>query len=258
MRALRLLSNGKQINGKAKYQVFCFPHAGGGAAFYNKWAAAFNGSVEVFGVQYPGHFDRLAESPATHLEELINPILDEIGSYTDRPIVLFGHSLGALVAYTISLKLNKPPLLLGVSGRNSPVHRATTAIHKMGDEALLADLIRQGGTPADLLENIEAMQLFMPAIRADYQIAETYVFRPGSKLLDCPISLFFGANDPDIEIAAARDWRFMTNRYFKQHMFPGGHFYLTAQCSEVVLALQQDIEVALRGGIDKTQICVSR
>lgn len=248
MKSLRLLSNQEQPNRNVQYRVFCFPHAGGGAAFYNRWGIAFNGHADVYGVQYPGHFDRLAESPATNLEELVTPILAEIETYDDLPVVLFGHSLGALVAYSIALELNPPPLLLGVSGRNSPRHSATTAIYKMGDAQLLSDLYKQGGTPAELLENPEAMQLFIPAIRADYQIAETYICRPGVKPLDCPISLFYGKNDPDIEVSSARDWRFMTTKCFRQYVFPGGHFYLAAHCPEIVLTLQRNIETVFTGG----------
>ncbi len=131
MKSLRLLSNRGKINERANYRVFCFPHAGGGASFYKKWEEAFDVGVDLIGVQYPGHFDRIKESPATNIEELTDPICEEIEAYTDIPVVLFGHSLGALVAYTISQKLSNPPLLLGVSGRNSPQYTFNTSIHKM-------------------------------------------------------------------------------------------------------------------------------
>lgn len=245
MKSLRLLSNRGKINERANYRVFCFPHAGGGASFYKKWEEAFDGGVDLIGVQYPGHFDRIKESPATNIEELTDPICEEIEAYTDIPVVLFGHSLGALVAYTISKKLSKPPLLLGVSGRNSPQYTLNTSIHKMDVNDLILDLYKQGGTSFDILDNFEAMQLFIPAIRADYQIAETYVLPSDAKLLDCPISIFWGEDDKDIHISAVSDWRFMTKRNFKQHIFSGGHFYLESQFKKVVNTLQQDIEKAL-------------
>lgn len=229
--------------GPAGPRLICLPHAGGSASYYLPLAARLSADFDVYGVQYPGRQSRRDEPPVTDPDELVARIAEALLPGTDRPTVLFGHSMGALLAYEAARLLwrytGRPPAALVVSGRAAPGSHPSPApsSRDKGDDELIEEIRKLGGTAASLQADDELMRLFLPAIRADYRIVETYRHRPGPPL-DCPLTALTGAGDPRVTGAQAQAWAAFTSRAFAVRTFPGGHFYLSEQWDAVAAAIE--------------------
>lgn len=210
-----------------------FHHAGGGASFFRNWSGhpLLNG-VDVYQMELPGRGRRFLEQPQSDLDVLLadlDPVLREVaGAY--RHVVLFGHSLGSLFAYESALRFQergRHPRALIVSARRAP-QLATPEPwrHHMDERALIGELRRLGGTQEEVLANDELLQLFLPAIRADFKLTETY--RPAMRtLIECPVVTLRGAADREVSAADVARWDAVAAGAFASKTYEGDHFYLS-------------------------------
>jgi pyochelin biosynthetic protein PchC len=208
-------------------QLVCFPHAGGAATVYHGLSAELAGRVQVVAVQYPGRQDRFGEAARTAIEELAEPVAEALAG-RDRPPALFGHSMGALVAFEVARLLHaagRPPVALHVSGRLPPQLPDVEALRERTDEQVVAELGRLGGTNQDVLANRSLLEMVLPAIRADYQALRRYRLRPGP-VLACPVVALTGDSDPLVTVEQQLGWQDHTTGPFDLRVYPGGHFYL--------------------------------
>jgi pyochelin biosynthesis protein PchC len=223
--SLRRFSQGR---GEGRVLV-CFPHAGGAASFFAPWARLLPSGIEMVAVQYPGRQDRRDEPLPTDIGALADQIAEELVALAGRPLALFGHSLGALVAFEVAgrLEQSREPDLIGliVSGRRAPSSRGPQVAHRLDDETLLAEAVRLGGTPRSLLQDAETIDMILPPIRADYRMLAAYRWPPGPPLR-CPISAYCGASDPRVVGDEIGEWRTHTTAAFEVRSFTGGHFYM--------------------------------
>lgn len=215
----------------APARVVCFPHAGGAAGFYFPLSKALSPTVETLAVQYPGRQDRRTEPALGNVEELTDGIVEALVPLLDgRPLALFGHSMGAVLAYEVARRLGNeaapPPALLFASGRRAPCRRRVEDMHLREDQALLDELRKLGGTDPELLDEPDVMRLLLPAVRRDYQAIETYRHRPGPEL-GCPVTVLTGDRDDRTTLDEAGDWKHHTTGGCTLRVFPGGHFFLT-------------------------------
>ncbi|MBD9723943.1 thioesterase II family protein [Streptomyces caniscabiei] len=221
----------------APVRLLCLPHAGGSASAYHPMALALAPAADVLAAQYPGRQDRYAEPPASSVRELAERIAEAVSGDDDRPLALFGHSMGALVAYEVALALQtagRPPARLFVSGRRAPSTPWTgPRLHLGSDAELLRAVRRLGGTDGQVFEDEELVQLVLPALRGDYRALETYEPRPDDRL-SCPLTVLTGDADPVTPVADARAWAGHTDGPTELCVFPGGHFYLNERPEEVV------------------------
>ncbi|MFM9588409.1 thioesterase II family protein [Streptomyces scabiei] len=221
---------------EAAVRLLCLPHAGGSAGSYLPMARALAPRADVLAAQYPGRQDRYAEPPTTSVRELAERVVDAVGGDDDRPLALFGHSMGAVVAHEAALRLEaagRAPLRLFVSGRRAPsVIRDRGNLHRAGDAELLAAVRDLNGTDSEVLEDEELVQLVLPALRGDFTALETYEPRPGDRL-GCPVTVLTGDADPVTPVADARAWADHTDGPTEVCVFPGGHFFLNDRPGEV-------------------------
>ncbi|KOU85966.1 oleoyl-ACP hydrolase [Streptomyces sp. XY58] len=221
----------------APVRLFCFPHAGGAASYYFPMSRALSPSADVVPVQYPGRQDRRGERCVDDLMELADRVTRELLPRCDRPVALFGHSLGASLAFEVALRLQEAgepaPVALFASGRRAPSHhRENQLVHLAPDEQLLAEIKGLSGTDPAVLADDELLRSVLPAIRGDYKAAETYRYRPGPALT-CPITVLTGDADPAVTAEEAAGWADHTEGPFALHRFTGGHFYLNQHAAEV-------------------------
>ncbi|MET8560890.1 alpha/beta fold hydrolase [Streptomyces flaveolus] len=240
------------VHADARIRLFCFPHAGAGSGAYRAWISALAPDIDVRPVELPGRDGRYAEPPRTSVTDLAHgcagELLAALGHETEnRPYALFGHSLGAVVAYEtarVLLRRGRPPAMLVVSG-SEPPHRLTAPArpcHRLPDDAFLAEVIRLGGTSPDIREERELLRVMLPALRADFTAAETYRHRPGGLPLPIPIAVYAGSEDMTLVQRHLDDWRRLTRVPVVRHRrFPGDHFYLDAGRALVLQALRHDV-----------------
>jgi surfactin synthase thioesterase subunit len=232
-------------------RLVCFPHAGGSASYYYPLSDAMSSSTEVLALQYPGRQDRRAEPLIDNIPALADQVFTALRPWADRPMTLFGHSMGATLAFEVALRMELvgiSPLCLFVSGRRAPSTRRNESVHKGTDDAIVAELQKLSGTASELLGDEELLRMVMPAIRSDYKAIETYRYEPGPKL-KCPVHALVGDSDPKATPAEERAWAAHTEGEFTCQVFPGGHFYLNNHQSEII-NLVSDRIVSTTGGID--------
>jgi medium-chain acyl-[acyl-carrier-protein] hydrolase len=233
-------------NPQARLRLFCFPYAGGGASVFRSWADQLPNPVEVCAIQLPGREDRHRDALFTDLPSLIATLLPDFVACLDHPFVFFGHSLGALVCFELARQLrqqNHPmPLHLFVAGRRAPqVTDSDPPIHNLPDDRFIAELRSYKGTSEVVLQNAELMALFLPILRADFAMNETYVYTTQSPL-NCPISAFGGLEDHTVSFENLKAWQAQTTASFDLQMFPGGHFFLKSASNQVLKAISQQLQ----------------
>jgi surfactin synthase thioesterase subunit len=230
-------------------RLLCFPHAGGAASYFAPLARALPAStdadagagIEVLGLQYPGRQDRLSEPALDSIPALVEAIVPELRGWLDRPFALFGHSMGAIVAFEVALALEQQdvePLGLLASGRRAPSTWRDEHVHRGGDDRILAEVTRLAGTPSQLFADDDVRQMMLPALRADYKAIETYVWEPG-RPLHCPIWALVGETDPLTTVHEAAAWSAHTTGPFQLRTFPGSHFYFATPTPDLVALLTQ-------------------
>jgi medium-chain acyl-[acyl-carrier-protein] hydrolase len=229
--------------------LFCFPHAGGNASVFRDWAEEFPKEVEVCAIQLPGRGGRIFEPPAVSLVETIAALSEAFRPYQDRPFALFGHSLGALVGFEFARRLramNIRPVHLFVSGRGAPQlpDPEPPIRHLPAAEFVEAVRWRYQGIPDEILRDGEMMNLWLPALRADITIDETYRYREEASL-DCPISCFGGLDDGGATVESLAGWRDQTSGAFAMTMLPGGHFFIQSARQAFLRAIAEELERSL-------------
>lgn len=230
---------------RAKIRLFCFPYAGGSSLIFRTWGNALGSSVAVCPARLPGRERRLMEKPFTSAQALVEAAADAILPHLDRPFAFFGHSMGAIISFELARYLrrhNRPqPTRLFISGRSAPqLGVKESATYSLPDAEFAEELLRLNGTPREVLEHPELMQLMLPLLRADFEVCQTYQYLPEPPL-DCPITAFGGLNDQDVSGEMVGAWREQTSRPFNLWMLPGDHFFVNSAQERILQILSRDL-----------------
>jgi len=220
----------RDIRAAARMRLFCLPHAGSGSSAFYRWKRELPATIDVCPVLLPGREARLREGSLIDAAALVRQLIASTGPYLDVPFAIFGHSMGSLLAYEWAVQLAEAkipgPVCLFVSGRDGahlpPPH---PEIHRLGDEEFVAELQRRfGGTSDSLLADAELRDVFLPILRADLNLVETYRHGPDT-MLHCPMMAFAGTDDYSVSDAGLEAWGTLTTGDFSARRFPGDHFY---------------------------------
>ncbi|RII13402.1 Linear gramicidin dehydrogenase LgrE [Streptomyces sp. YIM 130001] len=220
-------------------RLLCVPHAGGSAGFYLPFSDALSPELNVLAVQYPGRQDRRREPAARSIAPLADALFGLLDPEDTTPLALFGHSMGAVVAFELARRLEadgRPVSLLVASARRGPFLPPGPSFHHLGDAAILAEVERLNGADGLPPEHPGLLKLALPALRADFQAVETYRAAP-APLLTCPVIAMTGVDDPRVPPADARAWSAVTTAPVTLSVHPGGHFYLLARVPEIATEL---------------------
>lgn len=224
-------------------RLVCLAHAGGSASFFVSTSRHLLPDCEVLAVQYPGRQDRRHEKPLEDVAELADTIAQQLVVWNDRPLAIFGHSLGAVVGYEVTHRLTElgsPPSALIVSGRRAPSRYREESVHLLNDRDLIAEVESLGGTNPLALADYEMAQMIIPALRSDYKAVESYRHIERSAF-HTPIYAHVGLDDPQVSISEAEDWRNHTSGQFKLYKYRGGHFYLNAEGAALTANIRRNI-----------------
>jgi medium-chain acyl-[acyl-carrier-protein] hydrolase len=173
----------------------------------------------------------------------------ELRPHFDKPFAFFGHSNGGLMVFELARALRREggpmPLQLLVGGRPAPQLEITDPpIHALPHDEFIQELRRFAGTPDEVLENAEIMELIMPLLRADFAMGETYQYVPEPPL-DLPISAYGGQLDADVSEEQVQAWREQTTGEFRMRMFPGDHFFINSDRAQVLAEVSRDLRTLL-------------
>lgn len=233
-----------KYNPQAELRLFCFPYAGGNSLVFRSWQDGLPTMLEVCPIELPGRGSRLMEAPFTQVVPLVQVCAQALLPYLDKPFAFFGHSLGALICFEIAHFLRreygKTPARLFVSARQAPHIPDPSPIHALPESAFLQELHRLNGTPKEVLENPEMMQLFIPILRADLMLDEAYVYTT-KPALELPITVFGGLQDPETSLDDLKAWREHTNASFSIKMFSGDHFFINTAQPLLLQAISQEL-----------------
>ena len=231
---------------RARLRLFCFPYAGGGAMTYRDWPAAMPEEIEVLPIQLPGRERRLRESSFVRMEPLVTALTRALEPYLDLPFAIFGHSMGGVIGYELAQRLRRErgrsPVHLLVSAHHAP-HRPAEdkADYKLPDTELIERLREMNGTPPEVLEHPELMDLMLPLIRADFELNDTYV-TADQPPLDCAVTAFGGLEDEEVSRQDLEAWSEISDGPFKLRMFPGDHFYLHDNRNQLIDWVVEDLQ----------------
>jgi surfactin synthase thioesterase subunit len=230
-------------------RLVCLPHAGGSASFFVPLSKALNPEIDVLAIQYPGRQDRRAEQPINNMAVLADRAHDILRRQPEMPLIFFGHSMGAILAFEVTRRLEadrKGPVRLFASGRRAPSTYRDEMVDLGDDESILAEVRSLNGTASPVLGDDEMMRAALPALRADYCAIGTYVCAPEA-ILSCPISVLVGDNDPKTTLDEAKAWATHTSGPFDLQVFPGGHFFLTDHADEIIRILGEHFRALADG-----------
>ncbi|MEQ1695640.1 MAG: SDR family NAD(P)-dependent oxidoreductase [Hyphomicrobiaceae bacterium] len=222
----------------ARVRLVCFPHGGGGPQAYRAWPDDLPDWIDIVSVNPPGRGARLREMAVDDMSVAVGAILRDLTPYLDMPVVLFGHSVGALVAFEVARALGRgglsAPLRVMVSGLAAPEVLARGAkLHDASDDTLLGAIAELGLLPADSLGNADLRKLLLGPLRADFALCERHTVARDAGVA-CPLTALGGRDDALASEADLAAWRWRTTAAFDVRMFPGGHFYTQTARDELL------------------------
>ena len=232
-----------------RLRLICIPYAGGNGTIFRDWQNHLPADIEVIGIHPPGRGSRLIEPALERIEPMVEILTQLIEPLTATPYVLFGHSMGAIIAYELARNLRKRgralPQRLLVSGHRAPhVDKNRPDMHALPRAEFLVELERLAGTPKEILQNPELLELVLPTLRADFSLIETWRWTKDPPL---PVSItgFCGDHDVDVPIDHMRGWDQHATGTYELHILPGDHFFIHS-AQEQLLSLLADLLAAAR------------
>lgn len=224
----------------APVSLVAFHCAGGSAQSFYPWKKAAAGLCELYAVELPGRARRLREPFARSVAALAEQFATQCRQLADKPLVLFGHSLGALLAYETARRLlaegERRPLALLVSSRQSPDWLPVCAgLPELHDQALRDYLGDLAGTPREVLDNRAMMDLAVPILQADLELILDYQHCHPTPL-EIPVQVFGGLDDHQVGYESLLAWQRLSGAGFSLRMVEGGHFAVMEQVGEVLRA----------------------
>ncbi len=228
-----------------RLRLFCFPYAGGGASLFRLWSEYLPEEVEVCPVQLPGRESRVKEPIYDELLPLVEKLSDVLLPGFNLPFVFFGYSLGALIAFELARlirkKFNIVPNHIIVAASPAPhLLEKNFPVHELSSGEFIEFLRKMEGTPEEVFNDPGLLEFFLPLLRADFRVYETYLYYPDLPLA-CPISAYGGLGDDSVTEDELQSWEVHTSTNFIRRMFPGNHYFLRDHANLLFRAILEDL-----------------
>jgi surfactin synthase thioesterase subunit len=211
--------------------LFCLPYAGGSEVIYYKWRRYLNSYINLYPIELKGRGKRIDEGFYESIEEAVDDIFNNVkDEVLNSDYAIYGHSMGGLLAYELYYKIGKmkvrKPSHMFFSGYGAPsIKRKKENIHNLPDCEFIKKVFELGGTPEELINNKELLQVFLPIIRNDFKILENYTYKERENKIECDISILNGKQD-NISLEEILAWKNHVCRGFKVYNFEGNHFFI--------------------------------
>lgn len=236
----------------APLRLFCLPYAGGGGAVFRQWPERLKGLAEVCPVLLPAREARFREPACTRMGPLVVMLADALAPFLERPFAIFGHSMGALIAFELTRLLvgrQAPgPVRLFISGSRTPRSSFAEAnVHGLPDDEFLDCLHRRyRAIPDAVRENRELAEIIMPALRADFELLVTYRYVDGAPLR-CPLVVYGGQSDDTVSPEELQGWAEYggADGTFRCRLFAGSHFFLRTSEADLLADIGSELAAVI-------------
>ncbi|NNN01433.1 MAG: thioesterase [Acidimicrobiaceae bacterium] len=236
------------VQGTTKHQIWCFAHAGGGAAEFRKWPSLVSSDATVFAVRLPARERRFTDKPFESMSQACNELASSIGPLLIPGAVFYGQCFGAILAFEVAAALSRGqgelPSRIYVASQVAP-HDLCAEL-EVEESVALDDMtefkrkvIAYAGVPAKLVDNSDFWMVIERALRADFQLMESYSTDSVTSFLPIPIVAFIGDDDPLVPLEGVIRWGELTPG-FEIRRIPGGHFLNRTSSSEVIRSIELD------------------
>lgn len=228
--------------------LFCIPYAGGSAAIYNRWKPYLNDDIRLTPVELAGRGKRFKEPFCDSLEEMADDVCKIIKVGMDSPYALFGHSMGGALVYELACRIKreqgKEPIHIFISGRRPPhIINSGKLLHELPFDDFKEEILKLGGTPKELFENKELMNIFLPILRADYRIIENYKYKQDKIVMSCGLTVLAGEKDDESDPKYMIEWKKYTKSQFSFYIFNGGHFFLHDNIDKITDIINHELTI---------------
>jgi surfactin synthase thioesterase subunit len=237
----------------SKIKLFCFPYAGGAASSYNRWKQLLNPVIELRAIELAARGRRMREAHYNSIDDSVNDVFDIIkDELLEGPYALYGHSMGTMIAFELAYKIRENnisgPVHIIFSGRAAPQISRTDKrqLHRLPGPEFKKEMLEMGGTPKEFFEHPELLEVFLPLLKGDFRLTETYTHIEKDQPLDCDITVLSGKQDEDTT-EDVEAWRVHTNGNCDINYFDGGHFFIHDETTRVI----DIINKAVINGVEK-------
>ncbi|MFF9084101.1 thioesterase II family protein [Streptomyces rubiginosohelvolus] len=236
--------------------LICLPFAGAGPSFFTPWQKLAPEGLRILPVSLPGREKRFPEpaydAAAPAVDDAYAQVTAALGGADGdgggSRVVLFGHSMGAVLAYELAHRIERAggPVHLAalvVSGAPGPWTPRTDRADGLPDEEFAARVRAFAGYDHPALADPEMRELLLPALRADVRLHETYVPSTDSPL-SVPVISVRGREDTLVGAAEAAEWGRATTGKLTVAEPAGGHMYLAERPGELLELVAAEVRAA--------------
>ncbi|PEC24139.1 thioesterase [Bacillus thuringiensis] len=228
-------------------KLFCLPYAGGSAVVYSKWTKKLEDFIELYPVELAGRGKRFNEPFYDSMEDAVNDIFNQIKDHLNQTYAFFGHSMGSLLVYELCQKIKKmgypEPSHIFFSGREAPqTVKDEYTVYDLPDEEFIKYVFHYGGMPESFLENKMLLDIFIPILKADFKIVETYQYIEKDFNLNCDFSILSGEKDQKLDFANLKGWEKFTIGNCTYFTFEGGHFYINEDIENTIACINKQLK----------------
>lgn len=223
-----------------KLKIFCLPYAGGSAAVFAKWKRYMDASIDLVPMELAGRGKRIGEPLYANAQAAVDDVFRLIKEKVDvGPYALFGHSMGAMIAFELSHKIRRnglrQPNHIFLSGRGAPhvKRQDEKKYHLMESTQFREEVVKLGGTPPEVFEHNDLAEFILPLLMNDFKIVETASRNDDIQPLDINLTIFFG-KDEDLTSEQCDGWKKHTTKRCSIHYFEGGHFFIHNETEQII------------------------